>query len=177
MILISNIKYKQSLIPGKQISKRGFTLIELLVVISIIGILATLIMANFVGIRERARDAQRKSDINQIQKALELYKNKVSPINYPVTGNLWTDLPSGTDPVMRVVPHDPSCPLGVCSAGSGRSDYTYASVANSLQYTLWACLENSSDGQADAVRGITPPAACTTNCTSTSGICYSVTQP
>lgn len=151
----------------------GFTLIELLVVIAIIGVLSTLIMANFVGVRERARDAQRKSDINQIQKALEIYKNKVSPINYPVTGSLWTDLSSGTDPAMSVVPHDPSCPAAVCS--TGRIDYTYASTANTLQYTLWACLENKSDGQRDSVRGVTSPAACTSSCTS--GVCYSVTQP
>ncbi len=56
-------------------TKRAFTLIELLVAISIIAILAGLILVNFVGTRERAADAQKKSDLNQIKKALQLYYN------------------------------------------------------------------------------------------------------
>jgi prepilin-type N-terminal cleavage/methylation domain-containing protein len=58
--------------------KKGFTLIELLVVISIIGVLATLIMANFNSARERARDAQRKSDLKQFQTSLENFANNNS---------------------------------------------------------------------------------------------------
>src|SRR5437588_640087 len=55
-------------------SSKGFTLIELLVVIAIIGILATIVMVNVLSVRSRARDTQRKSDIRQIQSALELYR-------------------------------------------------------------------------------------------------------
>src|SRR5579872_5421721 len=53
---------------------KGFTLIELLIVLAIIGVLTGLLLANFIGVRERARDAQRKSDVKQIQTALELYR-------------------------------------------------------------------------------------------------------
>ena len=55
--------------------KKGFTLVELLIVVAIIGILSTLLMANFIGVRQRARDAQRKADLRQIQSALELYRS------------------------------------------------------------------------------------------------------
>ena len=52
----------------------GFTLIELLVAIGIIGILASFLLANFVGVRQRARDGVRKSDLRQMQSALEMYR-------------------------------------------------------------------------------------------------------
>lgn len=54
---------------------RAFTLIELLVVISIIGILAALLLANFAGIRDRADDARLKSDLKQFQTALRTRYN------------------------------------------------------------------------------------------------------
>lgn len=59
----------------KLVSKFGFTLIELLVVISIIGILATMLLANLNSTRGRARDAVRKSDLRQLVSALRLYYN------------------------------------------------------------------------------------------------------
>jgi len=53
----------------------GFTLVELLVVIFIIGILASLLLTNFVGVRGRATDATRKNDLSQLKTALRLYYN------------------------------------------------------------------------------------------------------
>jgi len=57
--------------------KRGFTLIELLVVISIIGVLVTIAVANLVSARERARDAARKQQMNELKTALRLYYNDI----------------------------------------------------------------------------------------------------
>jgi prepilin-type N-terminal cleavage/methylation domain-containing protein len=137
--------------------KRGFTLIELLVVISIIGILATLLIANYNAARSRARDAQRKSDLRNIQTALRLYYNDVQ--RYPC------DVPSGAD-IWKIKACDPdnaACSaVGICSWGSiwqvsnrlymstlpedpspDRS-YRYDQVSNET-YTLKACLENPSD--------------------------------
>lgn len=56
-------------------NRAGFTLIELLVVISIIGVLASVVLSSLESARAGARDAQRISDLRQIQTALEMYRN------------------------------------------------------------------------------------------------------
>lgn len=51
----------------------GFTIVELLIVIVIIGILATLVIVTFSGVQQRARDAERKTDINAVAGQLEAF--------------------------------------------------------------------------------------------------------
>lgn len=55
--------------------KQGFTLVELLVVISIIGLLVAVLVANFMGARDRAKDSQKIQDLNAIKSAMRLYYN------------------------------------------------------------------------------------------------------
>ena len=54
-------------------SGTGFTLIELLVVIAIIGLLSSIVLASLNTARGKGRDAKRLSDLQEVQKALELY--------------------------------------------------------------------------------------------------------
>ncbi len=51
----------------------GFTLIELLVAISIIAIISTIGMVMYTQAQKIARDGKRRSDLQEIQKALEQY--------------------------------------------------------------------------------------------------------
>jgi general secretion pathway protein G len=118
---------------------KGFTLIELLVVISIIGVLAALILANFNAARERARDVQRKSDLDQIKKALRMYYNDFE--QYPGPGSLTfeDEFKSGTDMVyMKYVPNDPD--------SDASYTYTPGSGTKPQDFCLTATLENLSDG-------------------------------
>ena len=54
-------------------SGAGFTLIELLVVIDIIGILASVLLVNLAGTRNRAKDSAIKLEMGQIRTALESF--------------------------------------------------------------------------------------------------------
>jgi len=122
-------------------SKKGFTLIELLIVIAIIGVLATLLMANFIGVRQRARDAQRKSDLRQIQSALEIWRSDKGAYpdgssEYPGSCGPGASLQSGSTTYMTTVPCDPN-----------GAKYVY--TGGGVSYTLYACLENSGDSQKD----------------------------
>lgn len=63
----------------KRIQKRqtpstyGFTIVELLIVIVVIGILAAITVVAYNSVQQRARDAQRRSDVAQIVKAFQLW--------------------------------------------------------------------------------------------------------
>ena len=121
----------------------GFTLIELLVVISILGLLAALLISNISGVRERARDVQRKSDLDQIKKALRMYYNDHN--SYPSSvpfGAVFND-PDGTMVYMKEVPNDPS-------TGATYSYYSHDAIAHPCtegtnDFRLVAVLENKSD--------------------------------
>lgn len=69
--------------------RKGFTLIEILTAVAIIGILSTIMLANFGGARQQARDVQRLSDLRIIEARLEQYADKnfgrypeVTPFGY-----------------------------------------------------------------------------------------------
>lgn len=67
-----------------RLPKCGFTLIEVLVVLSIVGILMAIVLANFTDARENARDKVRKSELKELQLALEVYKSQYG--QYPAQG-------------------------------------------------------------------------------------------
>lgn len=135
--------------------KKGFTLIELLVVIAIIGILATLIITNIQGVRERGRDLRRKSDLSSIQKSLRLYynDNKTYPDNsvtYQIIGCgttastvacSWGGVFARNSTVyMSRLPFDP-----LNSAASSITYNYYRNPTDSDQYIIISSLENPSD--------------------------------
>lgn len=133
----------------------GFTLIELLIVISIIAVLAAMLFTNFSGARERTRDLQRKSDLDQLKKALRLYYNDYQ--RYPVDDGSGRIQGCGADQANPSV-----CAWGsTFSAGAGptiymnqlpadpvaTTSYTYTRIDDD-QFTIQATLENLSDDAA-----------------------------
>lgn len=66
----------------RRTENKGFTLIEVMVVITIVGFLASVVLAAMTDTRARARDTQRVQMVKELQKALELYRNGNSGL-YP----------------------------------------------------------------------------------------------
>lgn len=124
-------------------SQSGFTLVELLVVIFIIGILASLLLTNFVGVRGRATDATRKNDLSQLKTALRLYYND------------YQQYPEGPDGVLMACGVDATSACtagGEFSAGAGSTLYMKQLPASfgyysdgGDDYLIVTELENASD--------------------------------
>lgn len=122
----------------KLLTNKGFTFIELLIVISIISILAAGILLVFdpVTQRKKENDAQRKSDLSQIQKAIEQYYQYIGA--YPQSTETYKIKGLGSKnavdwghswlPYMGTLPSDPNSSQKYVYVSSGQTYYLYASL-------------------------------------------------
>ena len=131
-------------------NNRGFTIVELLIVIVVIGILAALVIVTYNGIQQKARDTERKTDINAIASHLEAYNAQNG--RYPTLADV-NDATfraanmKGLDPAAL---QDPKGSAQALVATTTANSYVYAvspsgcdngSGGDCSQYTLTATLE------------------------------------
>lgn len=132
----------------KNINKSAFTLIELMLAMVILSILSILLIGNFNTTMKRGRDASRKNDLSQLQKALEVYyeDNRGYPtfdiVSNPIKKLCATQACTTGETVYMVkVPSDPSTSYMYkyvpepTPVGGGVSSY----------YHLYSYLENDLD--------------------------------
>lgn len=124
----------------------GFTLVELLTVVSVLGIMTLGVLTTLNPVEQilKGHDLQRKSDLAQIQRALESYYNDNG--KYPTaSGNAISVASWGSawNPYMPKVPKDIQDPA---------RKYVYWTDATNQSYRLCAALERGTkDPQASAV--------------------------
>lgn len=169
-------------------NNRGFTLIELIVVIGIIAILSAMVVTLLNPTEQfaKARDAQRKSDLSQIQKSLEQYyqdtgKYPSSTANtFKIVGLNGGTVDWGTSnannwPYMNLLPKDPDNARTYVYYSTGQTYYLYASLERGSKDSQ-AC----NSGSACTSLGASPKPS-STKCSSTGNtsiICnYGVTSP
>lgn len=64
-------------------NQKGFTVIELLVVIAVIGLLASIVLVSLKGAMERARMGKAQTEMDQIKKAMLVYKSQFGELPPP----------------------------------------------------------------------------------------------
>jgi prepilin-type N-terminal cleavage/methylation domain-containing protein len=107
----------------------GFTLVELLLTITILSILTIIGMGQFRNAQGKAKDAQRKSDLGSIQRALEFYYTDIGsfPDDLPWNGEFSETVAGETMIYMKKMPEE--------------EGFAYAHSADNGAYALFSILE------------------------------------
>ncbi len=151
----------------------GFTLIELLVAMGIMAVLTGMAAFNFNQSRIRARDVQRKNDLSQLQKGLELYRNDNN--SYPASD--YQNMLKSPTKYINASFTDPRA--------SEWLDYEYYAVPGNKSYYIMACLENPADSIKTTditlcdlfTDETTDPCRCGHTSSTRTGAMYIITQP
>lgn len=100
---------------------KAFTLVELLIVVAIIGILALIVLPNFLAAQVKAKVARSQADIRTIVNSLQAYRidnNAIPPL--PEKSGTMTML----SPIHVSVLQNLTTPVSYLSGGSGNSPFS-----------------------------------------------------
>lgn len=134
--------------------RNGFTLIEIMVATMIVAMLSIIGVVSYNSVNKRSRDAKRKSDLEQVRSALEMYRTDNGW--YPGSSQVFiplTDLSSSLVPTyLPSIPADPKGTTYYYSPVQGAS-------ANIYQYCVCASVEAEAVKNDCSTLGVSPPGA------------------
>lgn len=124
-------------------NKQGFTLLEILVTIGIIGLLSTIVLANVIFARDKARDTKRIADLSQIGRILTFgcYKPSGGETTLDLL-DLASELVSENPQYAKYLSNVPKDPRIGNDSVSG---YTYIVTMDGASCALYANLERDSE--------------------------------
>lgn len=161
--------------------KAGFTLMELIIAMAILAIVTGSILGTYTNSQKKARDARRKSDLKQLQNALEAFANDHRGL-YPGAGSGGTLAACSTTGTNLT---GSTCTWGTSifsiTNGAiymqqmvkdpGTVAYYYQVSVDNTKYQIYACLENRDDSQYNEYTSVT-----CTGCVSNSHCNYGVSS-
>ncbi|MCB9813500.1 MAG: type II secretion system protein [Pseudomonadales bacterium] len=124
----------------------GFTMIELLIVIVILGILSVIGLGSFTAAQQKSRDANRKSSLNGIATALEVYYNDHGAYPQGVSGSIYGCGVSGVEIcVYGAIWQDDNNTVYMVQIPTDPRQNSFYYVSDGTEYQLYARLENVND--------------------------------
>lgn len=136
----------------------GFSLVELLVTVSIIAILIAVGIASYSTINKQSRDAKRKSDLEQIRAALEMYRADNG--YYPSTGTgSWVAASTSADALAGLTPVlVPTYIAGIPTDPKSSQSYMYLArnAVSGVYYGYCVSAQMESENPADTCTDTLP---------------------
>jgi prepilin-type N-terminal cleavage/methylation domain-containing protein len=121
---------------------KGFTIVELLIVIVVIAILAAIVIVAYTGIQDKAKFAQKRTDIENLQKLVEMYYSENG--SYPVTVGWNYQRRDGNNFIPGIVPQYAGTIPQVTDGPTGSpTNNTYIYTSNGTNYKLMRLYQSS----------------------------------
>ena len=117
--------------------KKAYTLIEILIVATIIVLLTAVAVVSYSNFLKQSRDAKRKTDIEQIRAALEMYRSDSDSYDPYASDNCasYVSLTLGSPKYIQSMPADPKSSSG----------FYYRCDIAADDYTIGAFLETGTE--------------------------------
>jgi len=116
--------------------EKGFTLIELLVVVAVIAILASTVLVNLRGARERAMDARVISSLGQMRAIAEIIHSRTGNYNALCASAISLGTADGLGALQTDIEANNGTATGVACFAAG-NDYCVSSLLNEPQPAFW----------------------------------------
>ena len=128
--------------------KKGFTLIELLVVVAVIAILASVVLVNLRGARERAFDARIISALGQTRAIAEIVYSRDMQYNNLCSSNTSLGTTDGLAELQTEIEgiHPPGA-TGVVACYAINNDYCVTAALTSPDAGFWCVDSNGRSGR------------------------------